>query len=131
MAQNVLLEALERLEREMSVAAMWAIAARPAAWKTYPDSDRAAVFAKEPVIRGAISQSCEEWVESGHWPVMNPEDAFYVWERVWRGHRFCQWLLRSGLASPDKTANQMLVWLLVDGWVNVLRFEWKEDLFAN
>lgn len=131
MSQDVLQVVLERLEREMSTAAMWAVAARPAAWQTYPDSDRAAVFAKEQVIRPAISQSCAEWVGSGHWPAMNPEDALYVWERVWRAHQFGQWLQRAGFYSQTKSENELLIWLLVDGWVNVFWFEWKEDLFAG
>src|SRR5579859_484916 len=103
MAQDVLAEALARLEPEMSTAAMWAVAARPDAWRAHRESSRAAISAKELNIREAISQSCAEWVESGHWPVMSPEDALYVWERVWRAHHFGNWLRTAGLVSQQKS----------------------------
>jgi hypothetical protein len=58
---------------------------------------------------------------------MRDEEAYYFFQRLHYGEHLIRWL-RSNAATYAKSANDALLWLLVDSWDYVSRPMWLDDL---
>jgi len=125
---NPLDAALKRLEPLLGQVSLWAIKARRVTLVHENPSALAAMIAREPVIRDAISESCREWIQSGDLKPMTVDDAHYFYDRLDYGEKMIRWLRSDDLRCPSKTANEVLMWLVVDSWELVCLPLWKQDL---
>ena len=89
-----------------------------------------AKLAKESAIRGAISESCAEWVKSSRLPMMSAEDALYFYDRFFYGSALAKLLSQSGF-SWEHSEPQLLLWLLIDSWERISCLTWKHQLENN
>jgi hypothetical protein len=127
-AASPLAVALARIEPMLNTASSWAIKAHLMIPEDEKPHYRAARIAREIVIRKAISESCVEWIAGRPLPYMDPETAVFLWERFEHAKRFGQWLRRSGVDCVERTADDVLAWLLIDSWTQVSLAQWKQDL---
>jgi hypothetical protein len=86
-----------------------------------------AKIARESVLRGAISESCVEWITNGRLPLMSSADALLFYDRIFYGFAFGELLAKSGFSWPGSEAD-LLRWLLIDSWERISCLLWKWDL---
>jgi len=125
---NPLDAALARLEPILGQASIWATKARLVTLRQQNPAALAAMIAKEPVIRDAISESCRAWIETGNLKAMNDENAHYFFDRLDYGEKMLRWIRSADFQCPAKSANEILHWLLIDSWDLVCHSLWKNDL---
>ena len=126
---NPLDAALMRLEPHVGSASTWAIEAQIKSEEP-PDPKHAPAsrLAREPAIRDAISKSCLEWIESGRFPIADFFALRFLFDRMNCAYSFGFWLRQSGFEAPHKSENEILGWLLVDCWDNILAARWAQAL---
>lgn len=78
-----------------------------------------AKLARESALRGAIDESCVEWVNGKPWPMMSEDDAPYLYDRVFYS--------ASGFVS-ELNENDLLRWLLIDAWARISCLNWRYGL---
>ncbi len=87
----------------------------------------AAKIAREYAIRGAISESCAEWVKSGRLPLMDAETSLFFYDRLFFALALSRWLSQSSF-SWTGDESKLLGWLLVDSWERISCLNWKHSL---
>lgn len=87
----------------------------------------AAKIAREHAIRGAISESCAEWVKSGRFPLMDPETSLFFYDRLFFALALSRWLSQSAF-SWRGDESKLLAWLLIDSWERISCLNWKYSL---
>lgn len=126
--KNQLEQVILRLAKVLiSDGTMSAAEARQGFGQSHTPEYVAAKVARESVIRGAISESCVEWVKSGRLTIMSADDALFFFDRVLQAHAFARFLHESGFEWPGKE-DALLVWLLVDSWERITCLNWKLGL---
>ena len=118
---------LVRLGKELGDGATLAALHRLSYEQSHKSEYVLARLAKESEVRGAISESCAEWVKSGRWPVMSKEDALFLHERLFHACAFGRLLQQNGF-SCAMTEPELMIWLLVDSWVRITCLVWKQNL---
>ncbi len=127
--KNHLDAALMWLEPHVGSASTWAIEAQIKSEEP-PDPRHApaARIARELAIRDAISKSFLEWIENGRLPVADFHTSRFLFDRMNCAYSFGCWLRQSGFEAPHKSEKEILEWLLVDCWDNVLAARWVQAL---
>ncbi|HWW00476.1 MAG TPA: hypothetical protein VNZ64_12325 [Candidatus Acidoferrum sp.] len=118
--------ALERLRATLRPAVPLAVKSR----QKSPIRNReliSAKIAKESVLRGPISESLREWVNSGCLPKMSKEDALFLWDRFLHASAFGGWLQKGGFYS-ERPESDVLIWLLIESWDQVGCVNWAYEL---
>jgi hypothetical protein len=77
----------------------------------------------EPSARKRIDLACEYWIEHGQWPVMEREDAAFVWERLneaqLAGRMF--YVFGGLCVQSEATRDKILHFLLIGFWEQYAR----------
>lgn len=89
----------------------------------------AARIAREPLIRDAISQSCEEWV-AGRQTKMDTEAAMFFADRFFYAYGLGVWLRDNEFQTAQSEQN-VLLWLLNGAWGKVSVARWVFDLTSS
>jgi hypothetical protein len=104
-----------------------AVEALKASAQTHTSEFVLAKLAKESSIRGAISESCAEWVKSGRVPLMSQGEALFFYDRIFYGCALGG-LLSQGGFSWAAGEPELLIWLLIDSWERISCLTWKWQL---
>jgi hypothetical protein len=120
-------QALERLESILEQASRQAKSFRLKSEARSDQTFAAVLITKELAIRDAISENCREWILTGNLRPMEEASAYLFFQRLEYGEKLIRWL-RSDAVNYGKSANDALLWVLVDSWDYVSRPMWLDDL---
>ena len=115
----------------LGVVSIWAVKAHLMSLEGSKADYFAARIAREIEIRDAISESCMEWIVGTRMIPADFEQGFFFWDRFYYAHAFGYWLREQGFRLREKTAPNVLAWLLVDCWSEVHVYRWKSDLASG
>jgi hypothetical protein len=125
--KDLLQKAISRLQSAISGGATLAALAHREKTRSHTSEFVLATLARESEIRGAISESCAEWVKNGTYPLMSQDEALYFYERLFYGCAFARWLYQSGF-SWTGGEQELLSFLLIDSWERISCLNWKHSL---
>src|SRR5205809_6685894 len=128
MASNALKSAFDRLDRELITSCRWAVEGQILSSQDHQAEFASSKITREVEIRDAISQSCRVWIQTGFFPAMSSDDAFYIYFRLFYAHCFSEWLLSFGARFHSKKPDDLLDWLLIDSWSQMFVSQWKSRL---
>jgi len=75
---------------------------------------RLARFSREPRLQDAVDEACRMWAQERRWPRMDAETTVFVYDRFEQAVVFASWIRKHHAEFPQRSAAQILVFLLVD-----------------
>jgi len=127
MPNNHLKKAFERLNAELINGAVLAAQDRLRSEPVHKEGYVLAKLARESALRGAIDESCGEWLDGNPWPMMSEDDATFLYDRLFYSAGFARFLDQAGFVS-EKNEKDLLRWFLVDAWAQISCLNWRYGL---